>query len=221
MTSPPTIHLCFHGIGTPGRVLEPGEDRYWIAPELYAAIIDEVSERRDVRISFDDGNRSDVELGLEPLLRRNVNATFFVLAGRLDQPGSLGQDDLRTLRAHGMTIGSHGMDHRTWRGMDADTSRRELVEARKALVKASSGPVNEAALPMGQYDRSVLTMLRGLGYQAVHTSDRRWARQGSWVQPRFSVRHDDTVDSVRGVLRPPGRLAQWRAELKGTLKGLR
>ena len=30
------VNVCFHGIGTPDRELEPGEDKYWISTELFA-----------------------------------------------------------------------------------------------------------------------------------------------------------------------------------------
>ena len=29
------LNLCFHGIGTPQRPLEPGEDAYWISECTY------------------------------------------------------------------------------------------------------------------------------------------------------------------------------------------
>ena len=64
----------------------------------------------------------------------------------------------------------------------------------------SGTPVTEAALPLGRYDRDLLAHLRALGYTAVHTSDRRWAREGDWLQPRFSVRDGDTADSVRRAM---------------------
>ena len=47
-----------------------------------------------------------------------MRATFFVLAGRLDRPGSLRPRTCRPLWWPGMAIGTHGMDHRPWRGLD-------------------------------------------------------------------------------------------------------
>lgn len=216
------INLCFHGIGQPERVLEQGEADYWISADLYDEILREVAGRSDVRITFDDGNASDVDIALEGLLHHGMNATFFPLAGRLDQPGSLSEEDLRHLRAHDMTIGTHGMDHRPWRGMDPATRHRELVEARERLRDASRGPVEEAALPLGRYDRAVLNALRREGYRSVHTSDRRPARTGAWLQPRYSVHRTDTIESIREkVLRAPMAWDRLRSEAKGVAKRLR
>lgn len=213
------INVCFHGIGTPARQLEPGEAPYWVDHTTFLDVLDVLVADPRVRISFDDGNASDILLGLPGLLERGLRATFFVLAGRLDRPGSLRRTDVQALAGAGMGIGTHGMDHRPWRGLDPGSSRRELEEARRVLTEVVGSPVSEAALPLGRYDRELLGDLRTLGYTAVHTSDRRWARDGAWLQPRFSVRHGDTADSVRTTMlvpQSPGRRAE-RA-LVGTVK---
>ena len=194
---PTVVNICFHGIGTPDRPLEPGEDEYWISADSYHSILDAVVGDERVRLSFDDGNASDVEIGLPGLVARDLTATFFALAGRLDADGSLTTDGVRRLVAAGMGIGTHGMDHLPWRGLPPDVMGRELVAARHELERAAGSPVDDAALPRGQYDRRVLGELRRHGYRSVHTSDRRWAREGDWLQPRFSVRRTDTAATVR------------------------
>ena len=213
------INVCFHGIGAPARVLEPGEAPYWVGQDAFLDILDVLTDDPRVRISFDDGNASDALLGLPALLERGLRATFFVLAGRLDRPGSLSTADVQALADAGMDIGTHGMDHRPWRGLDAGTRRRELEEARRVLSGVVGRPVTEAALPLGRYDRELLAHLRGLGYTAVHTSDRRWARDGAWLQPRFSVRDGDTGDSVtRTMLGRPSPTRRVERTLVGTVK---
>lgn len=191
------INLCFHGIGRPRRVLEEGESAYWIEDATYRRVLDLAVEDPRIRLSFDDGNASDVELGLPALLERGLTATFFLLAGRLDQPGSVSRADVQSLVSAGMRVGSHGMDHRPWRGLDAAGLDRELVDARIELEAVSGTAVEQVALPLGRYDRRILHRLRRTGYAAVHTSDRTWARSGAWLQPRFSLRAGDSVDTVR------------------------
>ena len=192
-----SINVCFHGIGEPARSLEPGESPYWITTARYEEILDEIASWPSVTISFDDGNASDVELGLSPLVERDMTATFFVLAGRIDLPGSLSTGQLQELRAAGMGIGSHGMDHRPWTGLDPSSRQRELVEARDRIAEVLGESINEAACPLGRYDRAVLRELRLLGYAHVFTSDRLAARPTDWIQPRYSVRCDDTASSLR------------------------
>ena len=196
------VNLCFHGIGDPKRPLENGEHVYWISADFFRTVLDTVHGRPDVRISFDDGNASDVEIGLPELRKRDLTATFFLLAGRMDEEGSVDRAGARALRDAGMRIGSHGWHHRSWRRMDPATSHRELVEAKALLAEAVGRPVDQAACPLGEYDRSSLTGLRKAGYTNVFSSDRRHARPGSWLQPRFSVRGSDTEESIREILAP-------------------
>lgn len=200
MSADSVLNVCFHGIGTPQRELEPGEDLYWVTEPQFEEILDEVATWPHTRISFDDGNASDVEIALPNLVKRGLKADFFLLAGRLDTPGSVSADGVRELRRHGMVIGSHGMWHRSWRGLTARESDEEFVAARDRLAEEAGAPVTAAACPLGRYDRRVLTALRRHGYTNVYTSDRRRARAGAWLQPRFSVRRHDTARNLRAEL---------------------
>jgi peptidoglycan/xylan/chitin deacetylase (PgdA/CDA1 family) len=74
------LNLCFHGIGVPGRELEPGEENNWVEAAQFEELLDVIVRFPSVRISFDDGNSSDAELALPALRRRNLTATFFVLS---------------------------------------------------------------------------------------------------------------------------------------------
>lgn len=222
MTERRILNICFHGIGTPGRTLEPGEDKYWITTDEFHRILDEIATWPGVRISFDDGNASDIEIGLPALLERDLPATFFVLAGRFGAGGSLSEADVIELHRHHMTIGTHGMNHIPWRRMPKLVRDRELVEARQRIADVSGVDIVEAALPLGQYDRRLLADLKRLGYRAVHTSDRRAARLGRWIQPRFSVTRDDTAHTLReSALRPPSFIRNLELSAKGILKQLR
>jgi peptidoglycan/xylan/chitin deacetylase (PgdA/CDA1 family) len=121
-----------------------------------------------------------------------------------------------------MTIGNHGMTHRPWRGLDAARRQEELVISREVLENVTGDRVHDAALPLGRYDRAVLHELRPLGYRTVQTSDRRWAHTDRWLQPRYSIRCGDTVQSVeRDVLRRPPVTSRARGALVGTVKRLR
>ena len=214
--------ICFHGIGAPQRPLEPGEHRYWITVDMFHRILDLLAPRPEVRISFDDGNASDLDIGLGALLERGLVGSFFVVAGRIGARGSLDTDGLRELSRHGMTIGTHGMDHRPWRRLPPAGRESELVEARERIAEAVGRPVDQAALPMGLYDRRLLADLRRLGYTAVHTSERMAGRDGAWLQPRFSIVADDTIESVErcALVDPPRLRMAWRSA-KSSMKRLR
>ena len=187
-------------MGVCAQEREPGEASYWIDENFFASILDLTVDRPDVRLSFDDGNRSDVDIALPALRDRNLRATFFALAGRLHDAASLSPADLLELRAQGMGIGTHGWSHIPWRGLSTAGALRELTDARETLTEASGGEIVDAALPLGRYDRRLLSQLRAARYRTVFTSDRFRARPGSWLQARYSVTASDTVESVRALL---------------------
>lgn len=206
MSKQQIINLTFHGIGDPPRPLDPGEASVWIGQDRYEAVLDSVADRDDVHITFDDGNASDLEIGLPALQRRGLTATFFVVAGRLGTPGFLDADGVRALRAAGMRIGSHGLHHVPWRGLDDAQLDAELTAARDALQDALGAPVHEAACPFGAYDRRVVTALRRRGYRHAYTSDRGLARSGQWLQARNTVLEHGGAD-VAAIARRPSPLA--------------
>lgn len=212
------VNLNLHGVGEPLHPLEDGEAEFWIGEDAFLSMLDEVAERRGVRLSFDDGNASDVAVALPALRERGLTATFFPIAGRLGEPGSLSPQDLRVLAREGMVIGSHGMRHRPWRGLPERARREEWIEAREVLAAAIGRPVDMAACPLGEYDRDVVLGLRRLGYRRVFTSDPRPTRAHTWLQPRFTMRRDTGVESLRRLLMAPGlEVRAWRS-LKGYVK---
>jgi peptidoglycan/xylan/chitin deacetylase (PgdA/CDA1 family) len=211
-------NICFHGIGVCTREREEGESRYWVRETHFLRMLDEIATHANVRLSFDDGNISDAAVALPAMEDRGLTGTFFALAGRLDDPASLSPGDLRILRTAGMQVGNHGWSHISWRGMSDEVAARELVEARAALGEASRGPVDEAALPLGKYDRRVINQLKLSGYAGVYSSDRFPARPNSWFQARYSVTAEDTRESIRAlILRRPG-LSDAQSVLKSAIK---
>ena len=202
------VGICFHGIGTPSAGLDPAAHEYFVSEELFLAVLDESARAPGVQFSFDDGYASDVEVALPALADRGLAATFFPLAGKLGRPGYLDEGGVRALSAAGMTVGSHGMHHRSWRGLDAESEHEELAVARSVIGAAAQAPVTAAACPFGSYDRRALGTLRRHGYAQVFTSDRLRARAGAWLQPRYSIKCDDTVEAVREHILAPRPVAE-------------
>jgi peptidoglycan/xylan/chitin deacetylase (PgdA/CDA1 family) len=203
------LNLCFHGIGEPGRPMEPDEDQYWIGVEQFEAMLGVIVKHSHVRVTFDDGNASDAVIALPALRRRQLTATFFVLAGRLDEPGSLSSRDVRSLVDAGMKVGSHGMAHRSWRSVPDADLRDELDGAAAVLAGTTGQQIRELACPFGAYDRRVLREIRRLGFSRVYTVDGGSARPQAWLQSRYTVRRSDTPDGIdRLAAAPNGSVIQ-------------
>lgn len=193
----PAFTICFHGIGTPMLEREPGESGYWVKEDQFRTLLDWLAGIPGLALCFDDGNRSDLDVALPALAERGVAATFFPVVGRLGDSLSLSPRGLEELVAAGMDVGSHGLNHLPWSGLRGAEAHAEIVRPRHHLEDLLGRRVDRAAAPLGRYDRHTLALLRTTGCAEVNVSDQRPARPGAWVQPRFSVRADDTVASLR------------------------
>jgi len=193
----------FHGIGTPKRVLDPGEAPYWISIDRFRYMLDQIAahpDRSRIAITFDDGNLSDLEIGVPELLARRLDAEFFVLTGRLAVPGALSVDDTRALLAAGMRIGSHGIDHRDWSSLSADALWTELTASRQMLEEVCGKPVRSAAIPFGRYNAAVISTARKAGYEALYSSDWGTSNPQAYLRPRSTVRSDTTDATFQAIL---------------------
>jgi peptidoglycan/xylan/chitin deacetylase (PgdA/CDA1 family) len=197
------VAVNFHGIGTPERALEPGEAPFWIDEDRFKDIVGQIAAhpaRERIRITFDDGNRSDRAIALPVLQAKGLRADFFVLSGRIGQPGALDAVGIRALRAAGMGIGSHGATHRHWSRLDAKALREELAGSKTALEALLGEPVTAAAVPFGSYSRDVLAALRDFGYDAAWTSDGGTADPDAFLRPRTSVRDWMDASAIAALL---------------------
>jgi peptidoglycan/xylan/chitin deacetylase (PgdA/CDA1 family) len=210
--------LNFHGLGRPPHAISESEARCWVSESVFESILEVVREKPRVQLTFDDGNLSDITVALPALLQRGMKAKFFVVADRIAQPGYLSRDDVRVLRSSGMTLGTHGMRHRMWRGLKAGELDEELREARSRLEEIQGAPIVEAACPFGSYDRRVLRELRRLGYERVYTSDGGHSNPTALVQARNTVLRHHDHEQIQRAINPRHHMSSfWRA-IKSQIK---
>ena len=186
--------LTFHGLGE--RIPPDATDderKVWVPVEWFQAIV-EALPLGGVTLAFDDGNSSDFEHAFKYLKRLGRSACFFVLTGRIGSPGYLTANQIATMHAEGMRIGSHGVAHCDWRALPDDQLEAELIGSRKALEELLGAPVLEAACPFGSYDRRVLRGLKAAGYRRVYNSDGGSARTGAWLAPRNSIHRERELE---------------------------
>jgi peptidoglycan/xylan/chitin deacetylase (PgdA/CDA1 family) len=215
------INLTFHGVGEAARSLSKPEAALWVSEKAFEAIVARARERPAIRLTFDDANESDVTRALPVLVRHGLRGTFFVPAAQLGRSGFLSEPGVRALVDAGMTIGSHGMHHRPWRGLALDELDIELSAARDRLEDVSGLPIRQAACPFGAYDRRVLKRLRAFGYERVFTSDGGPARTNDWLQPRNSVRATDGTDLIDRLLMQPSLISRVVRGSKSVVKKVR
>ena len=220
------VIINFHGLGQMPAHVDAGEANVWCAdPTLYADLLDETrdaaaAEALEPLITFDDGNLSDLEIGLRPVIDRGMQSIFFPCAGRIGEPGYLDEAALREIVSTGAEIGSHGWSHTDWRRASPQIMRQEVGEAKDRIEQAAGAPVTTVAIPFGSYGRRVLN--DAVVFRAVFTSDAALADADAWLQPRFSYVRSWSRGAVRRVIADSKRPArQLRQNLAMTFKRFR
>jgi len=194
------VILTFHGIGSPSRSFWHREESYWVGRQFFEAVLDDIKDRNDILVTFDDCNASDFETALPALQARGMKAHFYIVSDLIGKRGFLSETEVRELHAAGMIIGNHGKLHRSWEGLAGRELEEELVEARDRLESIISDKVRFAACPNGSYDRRVLRRLRACNYEKVYTSDQGWTRREAWLQARNSMLSTYGLQHVRTIL---------------------
>lgn len=211
--------LNLHGIGAQKREVPPSEQRVWLNETQFLQMLDYVQTRRDVELTFDDANESDVTVALPALQARGLKARFFLVAQRIGQPAFLSADQTRSLLRAGMEIGNHGMRHRPWAGLDVAALQEEIVEARSRLEQLTNSKIDQASCPFGSYNRRVLNSLRRAGYASVYTSDGGATQHDEFVRARNTIYNHWSVETLKQVLAPETALPKAVSrKLKLTLK---
>jgi peptidoglycan/xylan/chitin deacetylase (PgdA/CDA1 family) len=187
------IILNFHGIGVPPPAADSAERIFWWDEASFVSALNDLPavsrNGASVRITFDDGNMSDVAIALPALAKRGMTAWFFVCAGRIGMPGYLDNMAIRDLLSAGMSVGSHGMHHRDWRKLNDVELEVETADARRRLQDVCGRGIDEVSVPFGSYDRRVLAKLRLEGYRRVYTSDGGAVKPGMWLTARNTLDH--------------------------------
>jgi peptidoglycan/xylan/chitin deacetylase (PgdA/CDA1 family) len=148
--------------------------------------MEKASGPHDVVFSFDDGLISNYTCIWPILVARGFTGTFFIVADWIGAADCMDASQLREMSASGMSIGSHGLTHRSLAGLSESALDRELVGSKERLEQLLGTEVTTLALPRGLMDRQVLERARLAGYRRVCTSH-AGLMSGGFAVPRLSV----------------------------------
>lgn len=193
-----------HGVGPVPAHIEDVERPYWVREEALDAIV-ELAKTTPLRLTFDDGNASDIQIVLPKLVKAGLKAAFFVIAGRINQAGYLSEDDILALHHAGMEIGSHGYAHIRWTTLQDGAIAQDVTRSIALLSQILNEPVRSVAIPFGQCDRRVLKVLRTLQVGRVYSSFRGPDSDGGWLVRRDCIMADMSAADIEAlVTRRPG-----------------
>jgi peptidoglycan/xylan/chitin deacetylase (PgdA/CDA1 family) len=157
---------------------------------------------KPVLLSFDDGYVDDIRTILPDLVRLHMVGTFFVITGRMAEPGFLTADQIRALDVAGMDIGDHTAHHVDLRLLDAAQLRAETRGSRRALQRVLQHFVYSFAYPFGATNPTVQAAVRAAGYTLAYTTagGETESTTAPLAMPRIHVGRSETPAGLVALL---------------------
>ncbi|MGH8065938.1 MAG: polysaccharide deacetylase family protein [Candidatus Entotheonellia bacterium] len=121
-----------------------------------------------VTTSWDDGHPLDVRLA-KLLSSYGILGTFYVPLNYGPFP-IMAAEQIRTLKAIGMEIGSHTQTHPVLTKLSRNQVLHELVESKRILENVSGEPVVSLAYPKGKFNSTIHPWVAAAGYKLARTT---------------------------------------------------
>ena len=121
-------------------------------------------------ITFDDGYEDNFLTALPIMEKQNMRGTFFVVTGKMGQPGYMNWQQARKMSESGMEIGSHTVNHYTLNEISLKELERELLASRLMLENNVPASAPVFANPFGETAPAVVELLKHTGYFAACSS---------------------------------------------------
>lgn len=157
---------------------------------------------RPIIISVDDGYVDDVRTILPDLQRWHMVATFFVITGRMTEPGFLSADQIRQLDRAGMDVGDHTAHHVDLRLLSASELSTETAGSRRVLEGVLGHPVYYFAYPFGTFNSAVVAAVHTAGFTLAYTTagGTTASTAAPLTMPRVHVGRSETPSGLVSLL---------------------
>ncbi len=157
---------------------------------------------KPVIISVDDGYVDDVRTILPTLERYHMVATFFVITGRMSEPGFLDAGQIRQLDQAGMDVGDHTSHHVDLRQLAGSELEQETAGSRHVLQSVLGHSVYFFAYPFGAFNDTVLQEIHSAGFTMAYTTQGGTTESTSapLTMPRIHVGRDETPSGLVSML---------------------
>jgi peptidoglycan/xylan/chitin deacetylase (PgdA/CDA1 family) len=157
---------------------------------------------KPIIISVDDGYVDDVRTILPDLERWHMVATFFVITGRMTEPGFVSAAQIRELDSAGMDVGDHTAHHLDLSMLTAAELRSEVAGSRAVLERVLGHRVYYFAYPFGAFNDSVVQEVRAAGFTMAYTTagGTRESTTSPLTMPRIHVGRSETPSGLISLL---------------------
>jgi len=223
-----TIALMYHALWAVAEDRAGADAQYAVALPRFAEQLalcqriggaaisarDWLTGRPGVILTFDDGHVSNHRLGLPALRAAGASADFFVNPAQVGTRGFATWPELREMADAGMSIQSHGLDHRSYlTSLPPSRLREDLRRARLEIEEKIGRPVTLLAPPGGRAPPNLERIAREVGYTDVFGSKPAAISRGRHhTHGRFAVTAGLAQGAFESLLR--GGRARIRAQLR-------
>ena len=144
------------------------------------------TQAKVIAFTFDDGpNRRYTPQVLDLLQKYHAHATFFVIGQEVQRfPEMIGK-----IRAAGMEIGNHGMNHKWLHRLGPEAAKEEITAGADAIVAAGGKRPYLYRLPGGFTSESSSKVLAQLGYTVI-----------GWSVDTRDWRMRATAEGIEGIV---------------------
>ena len=128
----------------------------------YVSIFDvaQKKSKRKIAVTFDDGLSDLYTLAYPFLKEQGIPFTAFIITDFLDTEGYITTEQLKEMSSDPLvTIGSHGVTHKTFPSLDKQSKLFELSESKKILENIIGKDVTIFAYSHGQHDEETLSLM--------------------------------------------------------------
>ena len=187
---------------------------------------------RAVVLTFDDAYDNFADHALPILERHAFPATVYAISGWLGRradwfakdpgrplPTLMSGARLRAVRAAGITVGSHTVNHVKLAETDSRTRRTELSASKIALEDVLGEPVDHLCYPFGSFDLDTIQAAAEAGYRSATTCLRGAAHLADHplALPRKAISYGDNRLGYWWKLAvkqaPKPALSEWRMRM--------
>lgn len=157
--------------------------------------VDELLSKRSpttekaICLTFDDGWVGNYLYAYPILQEHGFKATFFIATDLIGNSFYMTWEQLKQMRASGMSIQSHTVSHRPLGDMEEREIVYEFSESKKIIEERLSTKVNHLSLPHGHKGTGIWPLAKKIGYQSICTSDvgfHIWDSPDPWLK-RVSI----------------------------------
>lgn len=124
---------------------------------------------KSIFITFDGGNRSDIEIVAPILKKYNLRATFFLPADKFEDYDVI-WDDYQTLIDDGHEIGSMGFVRSNFSKMNVRQQLYAMKKSKYLLEERLNAEIDYFALPEGKFNHHTIRIASDAEYKMLFTS---------------------------------------------------